>query len=413
MQRMVGLLMKVGVSKLGAAGYAARPRARRPGKDDLMRIVTDFEGGRIEPLGLTKAGVVRLSIPPDPKSPRFRQWFHFAVTGSRGSRLTFKIVNAGECTWAKGFGDGYAVFATDDGKAWQQVPTTYDGKVLAFRHTPTSARAAFAYFPPFSMARTQALVARASKAGELVLEAVKTPLGNPIPILAMGRKDKSAPAVWVIAQQHPGEPMAGWFMEGFVRRLTGRDAVARALLDMASVLVVPRMNPDGCALGNHRSNAAGIDLNREWADPKPDAPEVGAVREAMAERGVDVFLDVHGDELIPHVFAQGTPGIPHRTALHEAREKRFLAAMLEATPDFQTEHGYPTDRRGKANLSIAANYVAERHGALAMTLEMPYRWKTGGPARRPLWTPDRAKKLGEDTVTAMTNCIKGMPASRK
>ena len=397
----------MGVPKVRPAGYAPP-----------VRIDTDFEGARIEvlPTPNTKASrgsAFRLSIRADPKSPRFRQWFMFALVGGKEKRAAFRIVNAGECTWAKGFTLDYQVFATDDGETWKPVPTKYDGKVMGFHHTPTSDRSVFAYFPPFSRARTEALVAMAVKAGELALQAAVTNLGAPVPLIAMGRKDKRAPAVWVIAQQHPGEPMAGWFMEGFVTRLCGRDPIARSLLDAASVLVVPRMNPDGCALGNHRSNAEGVDLNRQWAEPDPNAPEVRGVRTAMAERGVDVFLDVHGDEVIPHVFAHGTAGIPHRTAVHEARERRFFAAMLEATPDFQTEHGYPKERKGAATMGIAANYIAEHHGALAITLEMPYRWKHGPRMKRPAWSPERARKLGEDTVVALASSVSGMPASRR
>jgi murein tripeptide amidase MpaA len=380
-----------------------------------VRIDTRFEGGRIETLDVGKASAW-LAVPADPKDPRFRQWFLFAVVGGRGKHVSLKIANAGTCTWAKGFTLGYSAFASDDSgdpAAWHPVKTTYDGETLTLRYTPKSDRTTFAYFPPFTQARVQALSKLVSRAGELVLEVATSNLGTRMPLFAMGRKDRRAPAVWVIAQQHPGEPMAGWFVEGLVSRLLRRDPAGRALLEAASVLVVPRMNPDGCLLGNHRTNAEGIDLNRQWADPKRLAPEVLGVRRAMAERGVDVFVDIHGDEVIPHVFAHGTPGIPHRTTAANARERRFFAAMLEATPAFQTKYGYPIERKGTATMGIAANFIAEEHGALALTLEMPYRWKHGPRAKRTAWTHLSAKKLGEDAVVALASSISGMLSSRR
>ena len=217
----------------------------------------------------------------------------------------------------------------------------------------------------------------------------------------MGREDAKAPSIWVIAQQHPGEAMAGWFMEGFVGRLCDPDAKAKELLARAAIFLVPRMNPDGCALGNHRTNAAGLDLNRQWASPSPDAPEVLGVRDAMARRGVDVFLDVHGDETIPYVFAQGTSGVPRRKPEDARRESLFFASLLSASSNFQTGRGYPDDAPGRANLAIAANYVADAHDALSMTLEMPYT-RHGG-ANGVEWTPARATRLGRDAVSAMAS----------
>jgi murein tripeptide amidase MpaA len=214
----------------------------------------------------------------------------------------------------------------------------------------------------------------------------------------MGREQAKTPALWVIAQQHPGEAMAGWFMEGFIGRLCEADADAKELLGKARVFLVPRMNPDGCALGNHRSNAAGIDLNRQWASPSASAPEVSGVRLAMKARGVDVFLDVHGDETIPYVFAQGTKGSRKSPKL-AARERAFREKMLAESSDFQTEHGYPDDGPGPPNLAIAASYVAHEHRALAMTLEMPFT-TCGGPTGED-WTPERAESLGRATVSAL------------
>lgn len=50
--------------------------------------------------------------------------------------------------------------------------------------------------------------------------------------------------IWAIARQHPGEPMAEWWVEGYLHRLLdGNDAVSRKLLTDATFYVVPNMNP--------------------------------------------------------------------------------------------------------------------------------------------------------------------------
>ncbi|MCD0229135.1 carboxypeptidase family protein, partial [Enterobacter hormaechei subsp. steigerwaltii] len=119
--------------------------------------------------------------------------------------------------------------------------------------------------------------------------------------------------IWITARQHPGETMAEWFVEGLLGRLLDpQDPTARTLLDRATFYIVPNMNPDGSALGNLRTNAAGANLNREWENPTVEkSPEVFFVREKMLETGVDLFLDIHGDEGLPFVFVAGTEGVPN------------------------------------------------------------------------------------------------------
>src|SRR5690606_23346793 len=114
----------------------------------------------------------------------------------------------------------------------------------------------------------------------------------------------------------PGETMAEWWIEGMLERLLDPDdAVAGTLLERACFYVVPNMNPDGSRLGNLRTNAAGANLNREWQDPDPGrSPEVYHVRQKMRERGVDLCLDVHGDEGLPYNFIAGAEGTPGWTA---------------------------------------------------------------------------------------------------
>lgn len=93
------------------------------------------------------------------------------------------------------------------------------------------------------------------------------------------------------------------------RLLDPTDAGARALRARATIHLVPNMNPDGSFRGHLRTNAAGANLNREWgatgdyeAPTMTRSPEVYMVREKIRETGCDVFVDVHGDEGLPHIF---------------------------------------------------------------------------------------------------------------
>ena len=54
-----------------------------------------------------------------------------------------------------------------------------------------------------------------------------------------GQPGEGKPKIWVIARQHPGESMAEWFCEGFLRRLLDpHDAIARRARASACFFVV-------------------------------------------------------------------------------------------------------------------------------------------------------------------------------
>jgi murein tripeptide amidase MpaA len=208
----------------------------------------------------------------------------------------------------------------------------------------------------------------------------------------------------VIAQQHPGEAMAGWLVEGLVLALTGGRGHSKELLEHAVVSIVPRMNPDGVAAGNHRTTPAGVDLNRAWGIE--DAPiEVRCVRDAMRASGAALFLDVHGDERLPWVFTQSAdPG--GRSAAIAKQEARFEQAMTKATPDFQTKHEYPSSPSSKPNLAFASTWAQVTLGCLAMILEMPFSDHLGRPDPRG-FSPDRARALGRALTAGLRAALTG------
>jgi murein tripeptide amidase MpaA len=210
-----------------------------------------------------------------------------------------------------------------------------------------------------------------------------------IDLRTIGHGDLS---LWVIARQHPGETMAEWCAEGLIGKLLSDDPLAIELRDRETIYVVPNMNPDGSALGNLRTNAAGINLNRMWLEPTEQSPEVRAVRQRMELTGVDLFLDIHGDERNPFCFLAGCEGNPSYDERLQGLENLFEQALLAQNEDFQDEYGYERDEPGGGDLSTAGNWVGERFSCLSFTLEMPFK---------PPWDTDRARRLGASVVEAM------------
>jgi murein tripeptide amidase MpaA len=370
-----------------------------------MKISSNFDSGNIEVVDASDPADVRLRIRKDTAADFF-QWFHFRASGARGADCRFSILNAGEASYRKGW-ENYRVCASYDRAHWFRVPTAYEEGVLSFRLSPQHDSVYFAYFAPYSRERHRDFIARCQAAPGVALEVLgETVTGDDLDRLVISDPDGSARrACWVIGRQHPGETMAEWWMEGFVDRLLDRDDdVARAVLEGATLYVVPNMNPDGSALGNLRTNAAGANLNREWAGPTLErSPEVYHVRRRMTETGVDFALDVHGDESLPYVFIAGGDNVPSMSDRQRQLLTAYFESLTRANPDFQTEHGYP--RGGKPNLTMCANDLAENFGCLAMTLEMPFKDNANAPNEAVGWSPDRCRRLGADCLAALCDVL--------
>ena len=268
------------------------------------------------------------------------------------------------------------------------------------------------------MDRHAGLIAGAGQSPRVVHNVLgQTVEGQDIDLLTIGEPRTNKRNFWLVARQHPGETMAEWWMDGFLDRLLDpSDAVSNALLDRAVFHVVPNMNPDGSRSGHLRTNAAGANLNREWNDPDMSrSPEVYLVRKRMRETGVDLCIDVHGDEALPHNFIAGAQGIPGWNAQRDMLLTDFKRTWQQINPDFQTRHGYPIAKKGAANMTICVNHVSEYFGCLAMTLEMPFKDTADRPDLEFGWSPQRAQKLGKsviDVVYRLFDRLVGTTAAR-
>ncbi len=370
-----------------------------------IKISSQFDAGNIEVLDLASPQDIQLSIRKDNQS-EFFQWFHFRVQGAANQPLTLRVLNAGQAAYVDGWPD-YRAVASYDRETWFRVDTAYEADTgeLVIQHTPAQNSIYFAYFAPYTREQHLDLIAQAQQSALCEVHDIGTTLdGYDLNLLKISKPAESeAPAkkqIWVTARQHPGETMAEWCAEGFIARLLDEDdALAQSILEQADFYVVPNMNPDGSIRGHLRTNACGANLNREWETPTAErSPEVLAVRSLMQQTGVDLFLDLHGDEALPCNFIAGQEGAPHLPAAILDQENRFKQDLAQINPDFQLERGYPPGKFGPETFTIAAFWVGREFNCPSMTLEMPFKDYDNRPDADFGWSPERSIKLGESML---------------
>jgi murein tripeptide amidase MpaA len=158
----------------------------------------------------------------------------------RGLECTFDLVNAKEASFPDAWPGTWAVQSTDR-ETWTRAPTTYctETGVLSISVSALDADTVWvAYFAPYSNERHHALLAECQAARErdgtsmcTVTTIGQSVEGRDIEVVSAG----VGPAqCWIVARQHPGESMAEWWADGFLKRLLDKDdAVARAVRELA------------------------------------------------------------------------------------------------------------------------------------------------------------------------------------
>lgn len=369
-----------------------------------IQISFIFDSGNIKVNSIEDYSNIRLEIRPDNNSEYF-QWFHFRVTGAKGVPLKIVLTNASKAAFPDGWLN-YNACVSVDRKTWLRVAeTSYRGGELIIEHTPSSNCIYFSYFEPYPLERHNDFLAEAATHNNVKLYSLgESAQGRSMDCLSVGNGKKN---IWIIARQHPGETMAEWWMEGFITRLLNRnDKVSSELLQKSKFFMVPNMCPDGSFTGNLRTNWCGANLNREWNNASLNfSPEVYWTIKAMDNNKPSLCMDVHGDESLPYNFIAGSEGIPGYTPKQAKDLEAFLSSYKTASPDFQTEHGYPKDQPNSANLGMCTNYTAHKYKCLSVTLEMPFKDNANFPNLDTGWNGDRSADLGASAIDAIFGII--------
>ena len=349
------------------------------------------------------------------------QYFAFRSTITTDKPISYVIENAGETSFPLAWTGSSAFVSRDihDPNSWTRaLDTSYaDGK-LTWTIKQLAGSTYFSYFPPYSYERHLDLVQKCAESEHATIHVLGKSLdGREIECIKAGSGERIC---WIIHRQHPGETMAEFYAEGLLTRLLGLDSngsldgLVHTVLKQFTFYVVPNMCPDGSFRGHLRTNACGANMNREWestglpsdenyyeAPTMERSPEVFCVLKQMDKTGVDVFLDVHGDEELPFNFLSGAEGCPNWGPRLMHLQGAFMASYARANSDMQPFFGYAPDEAGKAKMMICSNQIGTRFDCLAVTLEMPYKDCMTNPDPKRGWSPARSAKLGASVLDAL------------
>lgn len=369
-------------------------------------ITDKFECGNIEVESIENT-TAKLNIRKDYGTNTF-QWFYFRASGVKNLSMNYELLNAGKSSYPDGW-ENYKTYASYDRQNWFRVNTSFDGKSLKIEHKPEYNVVYYAYHPPYTYERTLNHISQAQQKDNCKLETIgHTYEGRALDMLTIGNVTSSKKKIWVIARQHPGESMASWFIEGMLDRLLDKsDPVSRMILKKSVFYVVPNVNIDGTIAGNLRMSLSGENLNRAWENPdKEKTPEIYYIRKKMDQLGLDLNLDVHGDEGLPYNFVAGAeenPNYPEKVAL--AQEK-FIKNWMDASPDFQDTHKYPIEKHKEHPLRICTNQITHRFSTLSLTIEMPFKDNADLPDAKHGWSGERSMKLGKSVLFPVLQFLK-------
>lgn len=273
--------------------------------DETLIFESRFESGNLKRVIQTGDYEYDLYLNPDYTTGNFTQWYFFRIQNTRkGRQYTINIKNYQKSDSLYNQGMLPLIYSRKDyekyKKSWQrtgeniayyQNPVKKKGSILnyvltfnlSFKYDNDEVYMAHCY--PYTYSDLKSFINKKCNARDRVRKTsmCKTLAGNDsdmIIITNFTSEDEDIAerqAVILSARVHPGESNSSFIMEGIIDFLVSDKPAACKLRDSFVFKILPMLNPDGVIIGNYRCSLAGVDLNRQWANPNAKLhPEIYA-----------------------------------------------------------------------------------------------------------------------------------------
>jgi len=382
--------------------YAPREGIREQSAElGQLSFESRFESGNLSEAYLAKDSEYDLYMEPDLFQDNHRQWFFFKVSNISNEEVyTFNILNFEKKDSQFGKGMQPLVFsmteATQGYPQWKRAGSdiVYYKNNIKNRYSKTHYTLSFdmrfehrddsvfiAYHFPYTYTRLRAELARINVSGFIFHRQTmcETILENKVDLLTVTAPDddenplRNREYVVISSRVHPGETNASWVMRGIIRYLTSDSQRAENLRRQFIFKLVPMLNPDGCIIGNHRTNMAKFDLNRQWEIPNQGlSPSVFTLKGIIANlvdrnRAPFCYVDLHGHSIKKNSFLFGCEGSTEVFALPRLMNSLPMFSMMNCRFQLTRER-------------CARTVVYRRLGVLrSYTLESTYNGCDQGP----------------------------------
>ncbi len=389
-----------------------------PAAVKTITLDTDFEGASVGAWEQVDDTSIEFNILADNDgTSNHKRWYSFRLTGAAERDITLRIVNAGDTNASGAWRFNAPVVSHDDGETWNRIKNArYANGVFEFAYTPETDSDWLALVPVYNFSRwldlLEEIESHSRVSGvELLAESLD---GNPVHLLSLADPDipeSEKHSIWVVGRQHPGETPGSWMIEGLIRWLLSDSPQAAALLENCSFHIIGFINPDGVLRGNFRTNAAGLNLNRQWLDTDPQAPTIQAAIDRIVHHhethdDILLFSDKHAHSSIrENFFYYNSAEVTSREMYDEMLA--FKRSFNEINPDFNPDGG----RDGGIAGTTAKAWGYRALGVHSITFEAAYQDVTYGPNDGRYMTVERYLALGSDFGRAVARFFYEIPSA--